>query len=83
MVTKTKSKCYIEHPKQKMFLIPHTHDKDNPMPKADINPVESAIWDVIARYKRYNAITGALDGDEVDTLCDYIKCVINDNEGNT
>ena len=41
-----------------------------------------SVWKVIADYKKIMGITEALDGDEVDILCEDIKDIINRNEGN-
>lgn len=41
-----------------------------------------SVWRVIADYKKIMNISEALDGDEVDELCETIKDIINRNEGN-
>ncbi len=41
-----------------------------------------SVWKVIADYKEIMNIDEPLDGDEVDTLCETIKDIINRNEGN-
>lgn len=47
------------------------------------NRMYEAVHEVVARYKRIMNIDEALDGDEVDDLCETIKEIINRNEGNT
>mgnify|MGYP001582268608 CR=1 FL=1 len=49
--------------------------------KKQVRMYES-VWRVIADYKKIMNISEALDGDEVDMLCEDIKDIINRNEGN-
>jgi len=51
--------------------------------KNEMPRMYETVWQVIADYKKIMNIEGeALDGDEVDDLCETIKEIINRNEGN-